>query len=60
MNKVITFSVVIFIKKLKGELEKAEEQGLITHEELLRLKLERATEELKKHLDKGANNKKKK
>ena len=36
----------LFKKKLKGKLEQAEEGGLITHEELLRLKLERATAEM--------------
>jgi len=50
----------IFQKKLKGDLEKAEEQGLITHEELLRLKLERAEVELKKHLEKDGGHKKRK
>ena len=37
---------MIFSKKPKGELEEALKQGLITREELLRLKLERATREM--------------
>lgn len=49
-----------FFNKNKGSLEKAEEQGLITHEELLRLKLERAERKLKKHLEKHEGRKKKK
>jgi len=50
----------IFQKKLKGDLEKALEQGLITKEEMLRLKVERATTELKKHLDNSEGHKKRK
>jgi hypothetical protein len=49
----------LFKKKLKGELEKAEDQGLITHEELLRLKLDRASRELDKHLKDSEPKKKK-
>jgi len=48
-----------FKKKLKGKLEQAEEQGLITHEELLRLKFDRADTELKQHLEKNEGHKKK-
>jgi len=50
----------IFQKKLKGDLEKALEQGLITKEEMLRLKIERANAELKKYLDNSEGHKKRK
>ena len=41
-----------FKKKLRGNLEEAENQGLITKEEMYRLKVQRAEADLKKHLDK--------
>lgn len=50
----------LFQKKAKGDLDKALEQGLITKEEMLRLKVERANTELKKHLDNSEGHKKKK
>lgn len=49
----------IFKKKLKGDLEQAEAQGLITREEMLRLKCERADTQLKQHLEKYEGHKKK-
>jgi len=52
--------IKLFQKKLKGELEKAYEQGLITKEEMLRLKVERATKELNQHIEKDGGHKKKK
>jgi len=50
----------IFKKKLKGKLEQAETEGLITHEELLRLKLERATKEMTDYEEKNGGKKRKK
>ena len=42
----------LFEKKEKQGLEKAEQQGLITHEEFLRIAASRAATELDKFLDK--------
>lgn len=50
----------LFKKKIKENLEKAEAMGLITHEELLRLKIERATKELNRHIEKSEGKKKRK
>lgn len=50
----------IFKKKLKGDLEQALDQGLITKEELLRLKLDRATKEMLDFEVKNGGGKKKK
>ena len=50
----------IFKKKLKGDLEQALEQGLITKEELLRLKLDRATAEMIQYEQKNGGKKRKK
>ena len=48
-----------FPKKIKRlGLERAKAEGLITEEELLRLKAERASEELKFYLSKGSKKKK--
>lgn len=46
-------------KSKKLGLEKAKELGLITEEEMLRLKAERASEELKNHLLKSTKKRKK-
>ena len=51
---------MLFSKKPKKlGLERAKELGLITEEELLRLKAERASEELKGFLLKGSKKRKK-
>lgn len=50
----------IFKKKHLCGLEKARQMNLITEIECLRLKKDRADEELQKHLDKNKGRKKKK
>lgn len=50
----------IFKKKLKGKLSQAEALGLITHEEVLRLSLERATKEMNDYEQKNRGKKTKK
>jgi len=48
----------IFQKKAKAGLDKALELGLITKEEMLKLKVERATRELDQHIKKNGGKKK--
>lgn len=52
--------MAIFKKKLKGDLEQAVAQGLITEEEMLRLKLDRAEKEMLDFEEKNGGGKKRK